>query len=173
MIRLAHWSFRHRRMVVAGWLIAAVVIVGLSSSSGSKFNSNFNLPGTDSQAAVSLLTKNFPAASGEGDQVVLQATHGATIRSGSVKAAATAALTRVAKVPGVEAVASPYSKTGAAQISRDGTVAFASVTWDKASAKVTNADALNLVKAAESADGPTLHVSLGGQSISNQQSAAP
>src|ERR1700727_3153825 len=89
MIRLAHWSFRHRRMGVAGWLIAAVVVVGRSSSSGSKFNPNFNLPRTDSQTAVNLLTKSFPAASGEGDQVVLQATHGSTIRSPSVKAAAT------------------------------------------------------------------------------------
>src|SRR3984957_13003716 len=100
MIRLAHWSFKHRRMVVAGWLLAAIVVIGLSSASGSKFNSNFNLPNTDSQAAVSLLTKNFPAASGEGDQVVLQANHGSTTRSDSVKAAVTAALAKVAKVPG-------------------------------------------------------------------------
>src|ERR1700684_299317 len=131
MNRLAHWSFRHRRLVVAGWLLAAVVVVGLSSSSGSKFNSNFNLPGTDSQAAVSLLSKNFPAASGEGDQVVFQATHGAGIRSAPVRAAAPAALARVAKVPGVETVISPYSPAGAAQISHDGTVAFARVTWNK------------------------------------------
>src|ERR1700684_1288768 len=117
MIRLAHWSFRPRKVAVSAWLLAAIVVIGLSSSSGSKFNSNFNLPNTDSQAAVSLLTKNFPAASGEGDQVVFQATHRATIRSGSVKAAATAALAKVAKVPGVEAVASPYSPTGTAQIS--------------------------------------------------------
>jgi putative drug exporter of the RND superfamily len=173
MIKLAHWSFRHRRMVVGGWLLAAVVVIGLSSASGSKFNSNFNLPNTDSQAAVSLLTKNFPAASGEGDQVVFQATRGSTIHSGSVTAAASAALARVAKVPGVEAVSSPYGKTGSAQISRDGTVAFATVTWAKASSQVTNADALKLVNAAESADGPSVHVSLGGQSISSQESAGP
>jgi RND superfamily putative drug exporter len=173
MIRLAHWSFHHRRVVVAGWLLAAVVVVVLSSASGSSFNSNFNLPGTDSQAAVSLLTKNFPAASGEGDQVVFQTAHGASVRSGSVKTAATTALARVAKVPGVGSVVSPYSQAGAAQISRDGTVAFARVTWDKAASKVTNADALNLVNAAESADGPSLRVSLGGQSISSQESAGP
>jgi putative drug exporter of the RND superfamily len=70
-------------------------------------------------------------------------------------------------------VASPYSKAGAPQISRDGTVAFARVTWDKVASQVTNADALNLVKTAESADGPTVQVSLGGQSISNQESAGP
>jgi putative drug exporter of the RND superfamily len=173
MIRLARWSFRHHRLVVAGWLLVAVVVLGLSSAVGSKFNSNFNLPGTDSQAAVSLLSNNFPTASGEGDQVVFQSTHGATIQSASVKAAATSALAKVAKVPGVVSVVSPYSTAGAAQISRDGTVAFARVTWNKVSSKVTNADALNLVHAAESADGPSVHVSLGGSSISNEEGAGP
>jgi RND superfamily putative drug exporter len=173
MLKLAHWSFRHRRLVVAGWLLAAVAVLALSSASGSKFNSNFNLPGTDSQAAVSLLHTNFPAASGEGDQVVIQATHGTTVRSGAVKTAATAALATVAQVPGVESVVSPYSSAGHSQISRDGTVAFARVTWDKSSANVTKSDASNLIKAADSADGADTHISLGGQSISSEESSGP
>jgi hypothetical protein len=36
-----------------------------------------------------------------------------------VQSAVTAALAKVAKVPGIENVASPYAKNGAAQISRD------------------------------------------------------
>jgi RND superfamily putative drug exporter len=169
MKRLAHFSFQHRRLVVAGWLLAAVILLAVSSTAGSKFNSNFSLPGTDSQKAVSLLTKNFPTAAGEGDQVVFQTSRGARIRSLAVKTAATAALARVAKVPGVESIGSPYSKTGSVQISRDGTIAFATVTWNKVSAKVTDADALNLVHAAESADGSSLHVSLGGDAISTEE----
>jgi RND superfamily putative drug exporter len=155
--------------VLAGWLLAAMLLLAVSSTTGSRFNSNFNLPGTDSQTAVSLLTRNFPTASGEGDQVVFQASRGATIRSPAVRTAATAALARVAKVPGVESIGSPYSATGSAQISRDGTVAFASVTWNKVSANVTDADALKLVHAAESADGSSLHVSLGGDAISSEE----
>ena len=85
MIRLSRWCFEHRRRVVAGWLLALVAVLGLSQALGSEFSSDFSLPGTDSQAAVTLLAKNFPAASGEGDQVVIQATHGATIRSASVR----------------------------------------------------------------------------------------
>jgi RND superfamily putative drug exporter len=173
MIRLAHWSFQHRRTVVAGWLLTAIVVVGLSSASGSKFNSNFNLPNTDSQAAVSLLNRNFPAASGEGDQVVIQATHGATIRSLAVRRAATSALTRVSKIPGIAAVVSPYGRAGAAQISRDDTIAFARVSWKLATAKVTNADALHLTRVAESADSANVHVSLGGQAISNSEGSGP
>ena len=79
MSGLARWCFQHRRWVVAGWLLAMVAVVGLGKAAGTDFGSNFSLPNTDSQAAVSLLTKNFPAASGEGDQIVIQATHGATI----------------------------------------------------------------------------------------------
>jgi RND superfamily putative drug exporter len=171
MIRLARWCFQHRRTVVAGWLLAVVTVLGLSQSFGSHFNSNLSLPHTDSQAAVSLLTKNFPTASGEGDQIVIQATHAATIRSASVEGPITTALARVANVPGVEAVGSPYSQQGPAQISRDGTVAFATVTWAKKADKVTTTDAKHLIAAAESADGANVHVSLGGQSISNSENS--
>jgi putative drug exporter of the RND superfamily len=51
MKRLARFSFQHRRPVLAGWLLAAVIVLVLSSAGGSKFNDSFNLPGTDSQAA--------------------------------------------------------------------------------------------------------------------------
>jgi putative drug exporter of the RND superfamily len=169
MARWARWCFTHRRTVVIGWLLALVVFAGLSKVVGTSFNTNFSLPGTDSQSAATLLTTNFPAASGEGDQIVIQATNGATIRSAPVRAAVTAALARVAAVPGVEVVASPYAKAGAAQISRAGTIAFAHVTWDSPAAKVTVAEAGKLISAAESADSPSIHVSLEGPSISNSE----
>jgi putative drug exporter of the RND superfamily len=173
MSGLARWCFQHRRWVAVGWLLAMVAVVGLGKAAGTDFGSSFSLPNTDSQAAVSLLTQNFPAASGEGDQIVIQATHGATIRSAPVRAEVTAALAKVAAVPGVEAVASPYAKADAAQISRDGTIAFAVVTWDKQAAQVTNADADHLIKAAESADDGTVRISLSGQSITNSERPDP
>ena len=173
MIGLARWCFAHRKRVVAGWLLALIVILGVSKKVGSDFNSNFNLPNTDSQAAVSLLTKNFPAASGEGDQVVIQTSRGETVGSPAVRAAVTTALAKVAKVPGVRAVTSPYSKQGAGQVSRDGTVAFATVTWSKPAAKVTESDAKNLIAAAESADNNGVAVSLSGQAISSSEGSGP
>ena len=169
MARWARWCFTHRKTVVIGWLLALIVVAGLSKAVGTSFNTNFSLPGTDSQAAATLLTTNFPSASGEGDQVVFQATNGTTIKSAPVRTAVTAALAKVSAVPGVEAVASPYAKAGAAQISRGGTIAFARVTWDTPAAKVTTAEAGSLIKAAESADSADVRVSLQGQSISNSE----
>ena len=171
--RLGRWCFCHRKGVLAGWLLALVAVVAVSTATGSSFNSSLNLPGTDSQAAVTLLQKNFPAASGESDQVVIQATHGATVHSPEVRTAVSGALTRVAQVPGVATVSSPFSPRGASQISRDGTVAFATVTWSKQSSTITAPEAGQLVHAAESADGPDVHISLGGPAISNWERPSP
>jgi putative drug exporter of the RND superfamily len=82
-------------------------------------------------------------------------------------------LTKVAKLPGAEAVRSPYSSSRSTQLSRDGTIAFANVTWHMVSANVTKTDAEHLIAAAESADSATVHISLGGQSISNAERASP
>ena len=173
MIGLARWCFVHRKSVIAGWLLVLLVIVGLSQSAGSRFSSDLNLPGTDSQAAVSLLEANFPTATGEGDQIVIQAEQGETVQSPAVKGAVTAALTKVADIPGVETVGSPYSPGRGAQVSRDGTIAFATVTWDKVAENVTVTDAKHLITTAESADSANVHISLGGQSISNAERASP
>jgi RND superfamily putative drug exporter len=91
--------------------------------------------------------------------------------SPQVRSAVTAALAKVARVPGVETVASPYGPTGASQISRGGTIAFAIVRWDKQPTAVSRIDARRLIVAADIADGPDVHVSLGGQSIANSETS--
>jgi RND superfamily putative drug exporter len=169
MARLARWCFAHRRRVAAWWILALVVAAGVSAAAGSSFNTDLSLPNTDSAAAVRLLTTSFPAASGEGDQVVIQAVHGSTIRSAPVRTSVVAALARVRAVPGVADVASPYARAGAAQISRSGTIAFARVTWNRQTAQITAADAHNLIAAAQAADGPDVRVSLSGPSITNSE----
>ena len=173
MTRLARWCFTRRRTVLAAWLLLLVVALGAARAAGGAFNSSLSLPGTDSQAAVSLLTQHYPAAAGETDQVVIQATSGATIESAPVRDAVTAALARVSALPGITSVASPYAAAGAAQVSRDGTVAFARVTWDRQPDQITAADADSLITAAQTADGPGVHVSLGGASITNSERAKP
>jgi RND superfamily putative drug exporter len=173
MTRLSRWCFEHRRRVVAGWLLAVLVVLGLSQVAGSRFSSDFSLPGTDSQAAVTLLTQNFPVATGEGDEVVIQALHGSTVRSPAVEATVTAVLARVAKVPGVQAVGSPYSSQGQAQVSRDAAIAFATVTWDKVPGDMTTTDAANLGAAIAPADHGDVRLSLSGQVISGSEGAGP
>ena len=171
MSELARWCYAHRRGVLVGWIVGLVLIVGLASAAGSNFSTNFGLPNTDSQAAVSLLKANFKAASGESDQVVFATRDGQRIGTPAVKADISRTLAAVARVPGIAGVISPYRNP--AQISRSGTVAFATVAWSKAPSAVTKTDAKALVTAATAGRMRGVDVSLGGNSIENEENSGP
>jgi putative drug exporter of the RND superfamily len=71
-------------------------------------------------------------------------------------------LAKVAKVPHVSNIVSPYSAAGAVQISKDQTVAFATVTFDQPTQDITLGVATDLVNTAKSADTQNLRVAVGG-----------
>ena len=74
-----------------------------------------------------MLQADYPAQAGDSDQIVVQAKQG-TLRSPAVETAVTAMLARVARLPHVRSVSSPYGPGG--QISRDGTIGLATVNLD-------------------------------------------
>ncbi|HEY2200566.1 MAG TPA: hypothetical protein VGH56_01655, partial [Solirubrobacteraceae bacterium] len=74
--RAGSWASRHRRIVLIGWIVVLVASLGISRAVGSNFSTNFSLPGTDSQRATDLLKRDFPAQSGDSDQIVLHAREG-------------------------------------------------------------------------------------------------
>src|SRR5947209_10674359 len=119
----------HRPIVVVGWIVAALGIFAVDGSVGKKTASDFTLPGTGSQHAVDLLKSRFPAQAGDADQIVFHARTG-TLQNTADRAAIATTLARVADLPHVTSVLSPYS-AGAHSISRDGTIAFATVSFDK------------------------------------------
>jgi len=133
VFRLARASFRHRRLVLAIWLAAAVVAITLGIASGGKTNDNFTIPGTESQHVADLLKQNVPVLAGGQTQVVFAAPAGGNITSASDKAGVEAALTRLKSVPQVVSVSDPY-RIGA--ISSDHRVALGQVQWDAAAADV-------------------------------------
>ncbi len=161
-------------MVLALWLVALVGSFALARAAGTDFSTKFQLPHTQSSQALNLLEKEFPAASGSSDQIVVHTTSG-TVRDPAVEAQVTAMLDEVAKLPHVEAVTSPYSPEGAGQISEDGTVAFATVHFDAQTQDLPKADVKRVIATAEAAGGGQLQVALSGQDIEqaeNQSSSS-
>src|SRR5437588_7507048 len=128
--RVGGWAAAHRRLVVIGWIVALVGAVGASSAVGTNYGDSFSLKGTDSQRAVDLLKRNFPAQSGDSDQIVLQARSG-SVTATAVQARVTPVLQQIARLPHVSGVVSPYSTVGAQAVSRDGRIAFATVNFDQ------------------------------------------
>ncbi len=162
MRTLARWCVTHRRVVLAGWLLALVGLTAISQSAGTAYKDSFSLKGTQSFEALSLLEKSAPKASGDVEHVVLAVTHG-RLTDAAVRARARAVLARVAALPEVASVASPYAARGGAQISPSGQIAFADVTLTKQAIKFTPSQAQQFVEAARAGAGSGLQVQVEGQ----------
>jgi RND superfamily putative drug exporter len=170
MVNIARWTMAHRRVVVVAWIAAAIGIFAISNAVGKKTASSFTLPGTNSQQAVDLLTTRFPAQAGDADQIVFHAKTG-TLIGASDRAAIDATVARVGHLPHVTSVISPYVP-GQHAISRDGTIAFATVTFDERADALPKAAVDRVITTAESARSSTLDVQLGGQAIEQAQQAS-
>ncbi len=167
MLTLARWCGRHRRVVVAVWIVVLVGAIGISKVVGSHYANNFSLPGTDAQRAADLLTSRFPAQSGDSDQIVLHTPRG-TLAAPAVRARVERMLTRVANLPHVTSVTSPYA-AGSRAVSRDGTIGFATIVFDQRANVLPAAATRRVIAAATSARSPSLQVELEGQAIQQAQ----
>src|SRR5437763_6503873 len=170
MLRLARWTMNQRRRVVLGWSAVAIAITGVSSSAGTKVAGDFALPGTGSQGAVDLLKQRFPAQSGDADQIVFHSKTGKLTNAGERRAVA-GTIARIAALPHVTAVISPYD-VHAKALSRDARTGFATVTFDQRANALPKAAVDRVVTTARSARSSTLQVELGGQAIEQAQRAS-
>ena len=162
MRRLAHWSYLHRRLVLAGWVGVLVLTFFVGSTTGSNYANGTKLSGTESATAQNLLQQAAPSVSGDTERIVFATKH-AQITQPAVRTAVDATLAKVARLPGVTGVTSPYTAAGAKQLSQDGHVAFATVNFRKDANKVSAAEANKFVKTARAANGRGLKVEVLGE----------
>jgi RND superfamily putative drug exporter len=161
MPRLARWCLSHRRIVVTGWILFLAAAVFIGSSTGSNYSASNKLSGTQSATAQNLLQKAAPSVSGDTEQIVI-ATKTGTVRQPAVRSSVQSMLANVARLPNVGSVSSPYSAAGAKQISPNGSVAFATVTFTKEQHAISNAEAANFVKAARAPNSSSVQVDVLG-----------
>jgi putative drug exporter of the RND superfamily len=169
---LATWSYRHRKLVLAGWLLVVAGIFMSSLAVGTRYTSSFSLPNTDSTRALNLLQANAPAQSGDTEQVVVASANGATLNTPTVHAQVNALLAKLATLPNVTSVVSPYSAAAHAQMNASHTVAFANLNYGKIADSLPTSAPQNLVSTARSFGTPQLSVSVGGQVASNATKAS-
>ena len=162
MRAIATWCVRRRRLVVVGWLVALIGLSVISQSVGSSYKDSFSLPGTQSFAALHLLQKSAPKASGDREQIVFAVQQG-KVTDPAVRTQVETMLEKVAALPTVASVASPFAPGGGSQIAGSGQVAFANVTLASQAPQVTTAEAKDFVRAAESGAGNGVQVDVQGQ----------
>ena len=167
MRTLARSCFRHRWLVLAAWFAALIGATLLSRAVGTSYSNAFNLPQTESTKALQLLQSAQPRQAGDVDQIVVAASGGATLADPGLQARVTALLAKVAALPHVSQVVSPYDDPGGKQFNADRTVGFAVVTYDVQAQTVPLAQAKQLVATVQAANTAQLQVAVGGQVASS------
>ncbi|HEX9380460.1 MAG TPA: MMPL family transporter, partial [Gaiellaceae bacterium] len=167
MLKLTRWTIAHRRIVVLAWIALAVGVLAVSQAVGKRDANNFSLPNTDSQRAVDLLESRFPAQAGDADQIVFRTPDG-KVRDASARAVIVPLLGRIARLPHVAGVVSPYA-AGANAVSSEGTIGFATVEFDQRANDLPKVAIQRVIDSAEAVRSSTLKVELGGEAIKQAQ----
>ena len=129
------------------------------------------MSGTQSATAQNLLKQASPAAAGDSEQIVF-ATRGGSVTAPATRAQVQPMLAKVARLPNVASVTSPYSSAGAKQISRNGTVAFATVQFSKPDTAISSSEATTFVNTARAPNGRNLQVDVLGQVASSTNASS-
>ncbi len=171
MVKLGRWTTTHRKYVLLGWVLVLFVVNALAQSAGTSYSNNFTLPNSDAQRASDLLQRSFPAQAGDRDTIVYKVSSG-TVENPTVKARMSAMFERVAKLPHVAGVVSPYGGAASGKsVSANRRIAFATVVFDEKANDLSKTAAQRVVDVARGAQRSGLQIELGGQAIEKTEQA--
>ncbi|WP_432166551.1 MMPL family transporter [Streptomyces sp. bgisy031] len=168
LYKLGRLSFRRRRYVALLWVLLLGGIGYASSAAPAPPADSFSMPGTDSQKAFDLLDERFPAASAEGAtaRVVIRAPEGEKITDPAAKAEVNQLVAALGKGPQVAGVADPFKANA---VSKDGTTAYASVTYKVISTELTDKTHDTLTDATDKTRAEGFTVETGGDAVQAEQ----
>jgi putative drug exporter of the RND superfamily len=160
---VARFSTRHRFVVVAAWLLAAVAFVGVSQRLGDNTNDSLTLPGTDSQRATDALNGPFSDQANGSSPIVLHVKSG-KLTDSRYASAVTEAAADLAKSSDVASVVNPLTPQGRSALSKDGRTGYLSVTLTVTPGALSVSDAQKIIDAAANpAQAAGIEVETGGQ----------
>ncbi|MFG2542788.1 MMPL family transporter [Streptomyces sp. NPDC048232] len=164
LYKLGRLAFRRRHFVALIW-VALLTLAGVGAASAPPAGTtSFSIPGTEAQKAFDLLEQRFPGQSADGAtaRVVFKAPSGEKMTDAGNKATVEKTVDELKDGSEVASVADPY--TGKA-VSKDGTIAYASVRYDVSGMELEESTKHALEDAAEQARESGLTVEVGGDAL--------
>ncbi|WP_324783236.1 MMPL family transporter [Streptomyces sp. H51] len=164
LYRLGRFAFRRRHFVALFW-VALLTLAGVAAASAPAAGSTaFSIPGTEAQKAFDLLEQRFPGMSADGAtaRVVFKAPAGEKTTDPGNRATVKKTVRELADGSEVASVADPFK---AHAVSKDGTIAYASVKYDVSGMELTDASREALQQAAQDARDAGLTVEVGGDAL--------
>ncbi|KOG64642.1 membrane protein [Streptomyces antibioticus] len=164
LYKLGRLAFRRRHFVALIW-VALLTLAGVGAASApAAGNTSFSIPGTEAQKAFDLLEQRFPGMSADGAtaRVVFKAPKGEKMTDAVNKATVEKTVKELRSGSEVASVADPY--TGHA-VSKNGTVAYASVKYEVSGMELEDSSKDALKDAAQDARDAGLTVEIGGDAL--------
>lgn len=158
LYRLGRACTRHRRVVVAVWLVSVVALVVLGKVGGGTFVDRIAIPGAESKKATDLLSATFPAQAGGSAQVVFHVADG-TLTDEPAASAMASSLEQLATVDHVVVPAPAVT----VQTSADGTTTLATVRFDVHVRDLPSTTAPDIEAATADAKDAGVQVEYGGE----------
>ena len=160
LFTIGSWCFRHRRLVLAGWLAAIALLAVVALNVKQPTTDSFSIPGTQSQQALDLLNEKFPGTGGAQAQVVFSVPAPRSLTDAAERQAVEATLAELRKLPQVVGVTDPY---GEGTVSKNGRIAYAIVAYPVPVANVASRAQAALLASGGPAKAAGISVNFGGQ----------
>ncbi|MGV9402360.1 MMPL family transporter [Streptomyces sp. NPDC003667] len=164
LYKLGRLAFRRRHFVALVW-VALLTLAGVGAASAPPAGStSFSIPGTEAQKAFDLLEQRYPGMSADGAtaRVVFKAPDGEKMTDKANKAAVNQAVKELSSGSEVASVADPYAGHA---VSKDGTIAYASVKYKVSGMELEDSAKDALKDAAQNARETGLTVEIGGDAL--------
>ncbi|MER6078978.1 MMPL family transporter [Streptomyces sp. NPDC001833] len=164
LYKLGRLAFRRRHYVALIW-VALLTLAGVAAASApAAGSSSFSIPGTEAQKAFDLLDQRFPGSSSDGAtaRVVFKAPAGEKMTDKLNKATVKKTVKELADGSEVTSVTDPYKQHA---VSKDGTVAYASVRYDVSGTELKDSSRDALEAAGHDAQKAGLTVEVGGDAL--------
>lgn len=166
LYRVGRLAFRRRWYVALVWAaVLAAVGLGALKAPGAA-DEGFSMPGIESQKAFDLMEERFPGATADGAtaRVVFVAPNGQKVTAADHKKAVEDTVAGLADGSQVATAVNPFQ---AKAVSKDGTTAYATVTYKVAADDLTDASKEQLEHALEAARDSGLTVDAGGSAMAD------
>lgn len=168
LYRIGRWAFRRRRLVGGTWLVALVLAGVAAAAAPAGEEEDLSMPGTESQEAFDLLDERFPESNAQGAEarLVFRAPDGQRVTAQEHKAAVADALGSLAGGGQVASATDPYE---AGDVSKDGTIAYSTITYTADAVDLTGSAKSALEDAADQARDAGLTVETGGSALDAEE----
>ncbi|MDX3696075.1 MMPL family transporter [Streptomyces europaeiscabiei] len=171
LYKMGRLAFRRRHFVALVW-VALLTLAGVGAASApAAGSSSFSIPGTEAQKAFDLLEQRYPGMSADGAtaRVVFKAPEGEKMADAASKAAVEKTVKELGAGSEVASVSDPFTTRA---VSRDGTIAYAAVTYKVPAMELKDSSKEALETTALKAEDAGLTVEMGGDALQAEPETA-